>query len=442
MIIKDIIVSIGYFVIIIIVANLIKKHFIKEKLKKHFIYGLYLKLLGAIFTYIIYFFYYGTGDTVYYFKRSEYIKFILSNNFNLGLKLLFKNPQVYDPETYGIFIGLRAFDASSYIVVKIVTIFNLFCFGSYPAIALCFASLSFFGIWKLFNVIYETYPEHIKVLSISFLYLPSLIFWGSGIFKDTITMGFLSLLVSYFIQFIFFKKITIRGIFFCFISVYIIGVIKSYIIIAIIPALMFLLFLSLRNKISNSIIKNLSTPIFIIAIISISLISLNILSSVFTKFNINNLEDRASDMQRWHTYKVEVLQGGDGSAYSLGQIDYTPIGIIKKIPLAINVALFRPYLWEVSNPLMLLSSFESLFFLIQTLFFLYYAVRSLGKLFNILNNNSIIVFMMLFSLIFAFAVGFTSYNFGALSRYRIPLLPFYISSIMILTEKLKSLKQK
>jgi hypothetical protein len=41
-------------------------------------------------------------------------------------------------------------------------------------------------------------------------------------------------------------------------------------------------------------------------------------------------------------------------------------------------------------------------------------------------------FFLVFSLIFAFAVGVSSYNFGALSRYKIPCLPFYAAFLIIL----------
>jgi hypothetical protein len=43
-----------------------------------------------------------------------------------------------------------------------------------------------------------------------------------------------------------------------------------------------------------------------------------------------------------------------------------------------------------------------------------------------------VLFCLVFSLIFAFAVGISSYNFGALSRYKIPCLPFYGAFILIL----------
>lgn len=431
-------ISVFYIVIIFIIANIIKNKVIESNLKKHFIRGLTLKLIGSISIFIVYFYIYESGDTYYYYKRAEYIKFIFSENFNLGLKLLFKNPQIYDPQTYGIFMGLRAWDSSSFLIVKLATFFSFFSFGNYLPIAFGFSLLSYFGIWKLYKTLVTFYPKNINGLSISFLYLPSLFFWGSGLLKDTITIGFLCLFTSYFIDFIFYKKFSISRVILSIISIYIIGVIKSYILLALFPALLLLLFFNFRNKIPNKFIKNFSTPLFLVVIFVSSLASLNLFSSIFTKFNIDNIEKKATDMQRWHTYKVNVLQGGDGSSYNLGDVDFSPVGILKKIPAAVNVAIFRPYLWEVSNPLMLFSAFESFFIFLYTLKLIFYSLKKPRILLQNLNNNSVIIFMLVFSLIFGFSVGFTSYNFGALSRYRIPLLPFYLSSVLIIIDKLKN----
>jgi hypothetical protein len=46
--------------------------------------------------------------------------------------------------------------------------------------------------------------------------------------------------------------------------------------------------------------------------------------------------------------------------------------------------------------------------------------------------NPEVFFALLFSIIFAFAVGFTSFNFGALVRYKIPCIPFFVMALYML----------
>jgi hypothetical protein len=127
-------------------------------------------------------------------------------------------------------------------------------------------------------------------------------------------------------------------------------------------------------------------------------------------------------------YDIRFHTGKDaGSGYTLGELDGSFNSMIKLAPQAINVSLFRPYLWEVNNPLMLLSGMESLVFLILTLILVFkYRLSALKSL-----RNPDISFSFVFSLIFAFAVGVSSFNFGTLSRYKIPLLPFYAVALVL-----------
>ena len=98
-------------------------------------------------------------------------------------------------------------------------------------------------------------------------------------------------------------------------------------------------------------------------------------------------------------------------------------------PQAVNISLFRPYLWEVSNPLMLLSALEGLVFLFLTLYLL---VRIRWKLFTYLRMPNVL-FCLIFALVFAFAVGVSTFNFGTLSRYKIPMMPYYMLAVGVIT---------
>ena len=111
---------------------------------------------------------------------------------------------------------------------------------------------------------------------------------------------------------------------------------------------------------------------------------------------------------------------------------------MRTAPAAINVALFRPWLWEVKNPVMLLEAMESLFILMFSIYTLFIFIRNIPIGLSVISDNPSIMFMIVFAIIFAFSVGFTSYNFGSLSRYRIPLLPFYVGAILILRAEISA----
>lgn len=439
--IQDLIVGPIYFIIIMLIGVSIQNKMKDKTLGTYFIRGLFLKLVGALGISIIYFFYYGSGDTVYYFLRAKLIDRILFSKLFVGLKLLLANPMVYDEQTFNYFRSMRAFDTSSFIVVKMAAVTNIICFNSYLANAFIFSALSYIGIWRLFRMLQKMFPDNVKIIAWSFLFIPSVFFWGSGVLKDNVTLGFLGMLISSFFYLVMEKRDVIKNIFLLTISVYIVGVIKSYILLALIPALFAWMFFQFRQKIKSTAFRVMATPILLVFIAGAGYGALQLMGNSFSKFSLDNAQEKAEDMQRWHTYRVEVLKGGDGSSYNLGHVSFTPAGIIQKMPAAINVAIFRPYLWEAKNPVVFLAALESLFFLLVTirLFFLFFTNSSKG--FKFLSDHPIIYFMLIFSLVFAFSVGFTSFNFGALSRYRIPLLPFYLSAVLLLTNALRGYKK-
>lgn len=439
--IQDLIVGPIYFFIIMLIGLNLKNKMKDKDLGNFFLKGLFLKLFGAFGISIIYFFYYGTGDTIFYFRRAKLIDSVLFSKVDVGLKLLFANPMMIDPQTFQYFKAIRAWDASTYLVVKLAAITNLFCFDSYLSNAFIFAALSFIGIWRLYKMLLEIFPEKKQILAWSFLFIPSVFFWGSGILKDNVACGFLGIFITSFYYLFIVRRQLFKNLVLLLVSTYVIGIIKSYILLAAIPAMFVWLYLNFRGEIKSSVLKALATPILLVFIFGAGYGTLQIAGSSFNKFSIDNAQEKAEDMQRWHTYRVEVLKGGDGSSYNLGKVDFTPIGILTKIPAAINVALFRPYLWEAGNIVVLLSAIESSIFLIITIRFLFLFAINMSAGFNYLSKNPIIYFMFVFSFIFAFSVGFTSFNFGALSRYRIPLLPFYVSAILLVTDHLKNYKK-
>jgi hypothetical protein len=439
---QDLILGPVYFLMIMLGANYVKGKIQEEDLKKYFIWGLYLKLIGGLFISLVYFFYYGTGDTVFYYRKALFITDILKNNFSVGLKVLFSNPKVYDYETSSFFDRLGAHDKSSLLLVRIGAIVNIISFNSYLVISFIFSVLSYWGIWRGFKAFLEIFPNYRKEMAISFLFIPSVFFWGSGLFKDCLTFGFLGVLVSSTYYLVIKPKNIFTNLFLLFVSIYVIGTVKSYILMALLPATAVWIFLVYRGQIKNPLLKTLSTPIFIGLGVVSGFFILTGLANVFEKFSIENMQSRAEDMQRWHTYTVEVIQGGEGSSYSLGETDFSATGILRKFPAAVNVALFRPYLWEVRNPLMVLSALESLLILYLTLLIAFRLITDFGRISSFIGDNPTLFYMLIFSVIFAFAVGFTSYNFGALSRYRIPALPFYVGFLLVIRSHILSLKEK
>lgn len=89
---------------------------------------------------------------------------------------------------------------------------------------------------------------------------------------------------------------------------------------------------------------------------------------------------------------------------------------------------------------MLAAAIESFVFLLVTVFIL----LKVGPLrvYSYIANDSFLLMCVVFAIFFGFAVGFSSYNFGALSRYKIPCVPFFAAALFILRQKAREARQR
>ena len=79
---------------------------------------------------------------------------------------------------------------------------------------------------------------------------------------------------------------------------------------------------------------------------------------------------------------------------------------------------------------MLLNAIEATLFLWLTIKILF--TIGPARAWRAIATDPNIQFCLIFTFIFAFAVGISSYNFGSLSRYRIPCLPMFALSLILI----------
>ncbi len=433
--IKDLLITPLWLVIIYILAFIIRPFVTDRVNRKYFIPGLTLKIIGAISLGLIYQFYYGGGDTFNYFTfGSKYIWEALLNNPLTGIKLLFAGKD-YQPDTF-IYASKIIFygDPASYFVLRVAGVLDLFTYHTYSATAVLFATISFTGLWALYITFYRMFPQlHFK-LAVAVFFIPSLFFWGSGILKDTITIGALGWAVYGIYEIFIRKKISVIKIIILFVALYTIYIVKIYILLSFVPAAILWVFTSRLSGYRNFIVKIMIAPVIIAASAGIGYYTVSKISENNSRYRIENLANAAKVTAEWIHY-VSVKSGG--SAYTLGDFDYSPVGMARKLPMAIWVTLYRPYLWEAHNIVMLLSALESLALLILTL---YVIMKSGTAFFRLMITKPVLLFCFSFALVFAFAVGISTYNFGSLVRYKIPMIPFFVMGLFIILDYVKKVK--
>jgi hypothetical protein len=438
--IKDIFLTPVYLTIFYLIINSISSSSKDKEFKKILVPAITLKFIGAIAMGIIYQFYYSngylSGDTSRYFNQGKYIANLLLSDPGAAIQLLLFKATPANGQLYLHAIQLDTHsDKASFFVTKLTAFLCLFSLNTYSVVACIFAMISFSGLYAMYVTFSKIYPALQTKFSIACFFIPSVFFWGSGILKDTICIAALGwLFFSFYRGFIERKKV-ISSMMIFLIAAYVLQTVKVYIILSFAPAMLLWLFVEYNNKITNPVIKYLSMPFFL----GLGIVTAYFAGTKITEgdelYSIENIGQRAK-ITADYIYAISVQSGG--SAYTLGELDGTISGMLKLAPQAINVSLFRPYIWEVRNPVMLLSALESLVIFILTgkILLKNGIIKSIKSVFT----SPILSLCFIFSLTFAFAVGVTSYNFGTLVRYKIPLLPFYVAGLYILHYRATSRK--
>ncbi len=429
---KDLIVTPIFFIIILIGAYLIRPYVTNDTNRKYFFPALVLKMTAAILLGFLYQFYYNGGDTfLYHTNGSAIIYEALLEEPLEGLKLLFSNGD-WALLKYKYVSRIRYFgDPSSYVVVQIAAIFDLFTFATYSATALLFAVMSFSGSWCLYQFFLKKSNANPFLLALSVLFIPSVIFWSSGILKDSLTLAAVGWFMYALNKAVIEKRNIGSNWVLLVLSLYLLYMVKVYILLCLVPSLLLYLFMSYLKQIKPIVLRNILTPVMIVLAAFSGYLAVRNIVEEESKYSLQNIAQTA----KITAYDIAYWTGKDaGSTYTLGELDGTFESMLRLAPEAVNVALFRPYLWEVKNVFMLLSAIESLLMFVLTLFIL---VRSrLWKL-RVIYKNPLLMFCLIFSIVFAFGVGISTFNFGTLSRYRIPLLPFYLTAIVLLFDSIR-----
>jgi hypothetical protein len=432
---KDLFITPLFILFIYAIAFIVQPRVTNSYTKPFFIPALTLKIIGALGVCFIYQFYYGYGDTLYYYQHATIINEAFSNSFTAGLKLLYV-PKDFDYEVAPYAAKMRFYGpGAEYMVCRIAAVIGLFCFNTFSAIAIGMAFISFSGMWAMYITFIKVRPQVYKSLAISIFYIPSLFFWGSGVLKDTLCIGSLGWLLYTFYKGAIQKRSIVQSIVIGFISAYTLYLLKVYILLCFLPAALFWVFNENSARIKNKALRMAVLPIFLVVGGALAGYALTTLTAGDSDYNIDNIGARS---KKTADYLYEVSRVQEGSGYKLGELDGTIGGMVKLAPQAIATTLFRPFLWEAHNPVMLMSALEALYFLFLTLKIFYRA--GVKRAFILIGSNPMLLLCFLFSLVFSASVGVTSNNFGTLVRYKIPMIPFYLAGLFIL-ESIAQTKQ-
>lgn len=277
--------------------------------------------------------------------------------------------------------------------------------GFYPFHALFFSFISFAGLTALYRFISSQSKIPKPLLFLLLFGFPSVVFWTSGVLKESwlfFSLGFFLLYVFRFKKNPSFKK----GLLLLLFSLLLFGI-KPYIFLCLGPALLYYFWDNL-SSISSSLSQFfISQLLYVIGLFGF-------FSPVLFRY-ISQKQDAFIDL---------ALKSGARSLYN--QNHYENLAeLFYYFPQSVVSTLFRPFVFEVDSIFSGISSIENLFLLLILLLPIYYFRKPSNM------ELRLVLFSLSFVLVGSVLIGLSTPVLGALVRYKTPLIAFYF--VLVLT---------
>lgn len=322
-------------------------------------------------------------------------------------------------------------------VMKISAVLSFITFNKFLIISLFFGFFSFLGQWKLFLVFNEiSKKKNTKLLAWAILYTPSICFWGSGLMKDSLCLGALGFIFHILYKIFIKKQVKKRDLFALIVLIFFLFIIKSYILFIVLASMGVVVFIRYVFQIKNIFIR--------IGMITFFVFSLGMAVALTNLQNsfVALIDDSYAMVEIYKTNYESVNNDDENSrgAIKISDFDSSPAGLLLKAPEVIFSCLYRPFLWESKKVIILFSALESTLLLLATLYLLI-KTRFFG-FFKTIFSDPYILFCFILTILFALIIGFTTFNFGTMARYKIILLPFFYFMLLSIYNRISPEKLK
>jgi len=380
-----------------------------------------VKLLFGIILTIIYTYYYtdrNTADIYKYFDDSKVMFDAFFTNKLDFLKMLFgldNNTPHFDNHYYhAMNFWYRPYNGNifsdSHVIIRLNTILRFFSFGYFEVHNVFINFISLLG----FTALYKAFKEFVsskKILFYILFFIPSVVFWSSGLLKEGIIFFGLGFLIYYFIKII--KQFKWKYLLFIFAYIMIINYTKFY--------LLALLIIPIFGYAFN-LKANLNKPLLGYFLVTFVCIIITTILAIINPYN--NIITHIIDKQESFNQTIALVKAN--SSFLLPKLTDT-FSILINIPTALINVLLRPYLWESHSALMLVYATENILILGFIIFCLLFRKKQIF-------NKNIFWFNFIFAIQLFILIGLTTPVFGSIVRYKIPGVIFLMIALSMILD--------
>ena len=355
------------------------------RMQKLYYRAFYFKLVGVFAFTLLTEFYFRGGDTAMYYQATKDLRAAIADkpdNFWLiwqTQEVTFKSP-LFDYFFYDGYEGDLTWNymlsAANFFPPKLALIPSYLFWNSYLCINMTFGFFALGGAIRLFKTFLHFYPRLYRELALACLFLPGVCYWSAGLLKDAVCFGCVGY-ISYAFLYVFIKK---EKIFISIIWIVVCGLllffIKVYILLVLILGLLIWQFAEFNKLIKNKTLRNIFAGMTLLISLGVAYFLLNYFTS-FEAAQQYQLDKIAGNAEYQRTMYANIAQTTQSDSHF-------QINTSNPVLLAlggITATFYRPFLWEISSPIVLLSALESFVFLILTLNFIF--KRGIAKFFSV-----------------------------------------------------------
>ncbi|MEP6926654.1 MAG: hypothetical protein ABI834_03410 [Ginsengibacter sp.] len=363
-------------------------------------------IAGLVNGYINMYYYHGTDTALFHQEGIVEFHLLFNNTAEYFTNIFHSN---HNNSYSGFLESSDSYwnDTRSNLIVKMLSVFNIFSGRNFYINTLFYNFFIFFGVISLYKVFIKIFPSYSFVLIGCIFLLPSLIYFTSGIHRDGLIFLFLSMLIYHLFFMLENKKISLKGIFMTSIFLFLILLVRNFVFITLVPAL--IAWVIAEQKPKYSFIIFLSIYFFVGVLFFCS----GFLSPKF------DLPGHVSSRQLAF---IEIAKGG-ASAININPLYPNFRSFLNNTPQALNHSLMRPYVTEHINFLYIPASLEIVLYEILFLLFIFFRKKNIEII-------PLVYFSVFFSISMFLVIGYTIPIIGAIVRYRSIYLPLLFIPIM------------
>ena len=297
------------------------------------------------------------------------------------------------------------------LIIRFNALMNLISGGNIYVHVMVAIFISFLGLTMMLKFFLRYFQDKSLIVFWILFFTPSLLFWSSSVLKESFLIfglgGFLMNLSDTS------KSILLR-VLSMLIFALIILLSKVYILAILIPLSISFIWEEGRTD-GKTFLRYTSVFLFFttLALCLKWLIGYDILSALAFK------QSEFKCLAEWI---------GAGSVVYIPDLNGTFTSIIYAGPFALYNALFRPLPWDVNSAISAIAMMETVSLILLMLCAMIFR-KKVSK-----NNRNIFLFSLFFLLSLALLIGLTTPVLGAIVRYRIILLPFFILLLFMITD--------